>query len=48
MDVSTLEALMVQNNELLAQIYVAQLYVIGVCGGAVVLYLLYKFLRLFF
>lgn len=48
MDPTTLEVLLVQNNELLAQIYVAQLYVIGVVAGVFVLFLLYKFLRLFF
>lgn len=48
MDTATLETLLAQNNELLSQIYVAQLFVIGVCAGGFVVYLLYKFLRLFF
>jgi len=48
MEVSTLETLMAQNNEILMHIYVALLFVIG-CGVASgVVFLLYKFLRKFF
>lgn len=43
-----LENLVAQNGTLLAQIYTAQLFVIGVVGAGVVLFLLYKFLRKFY
>lgn len=48
MDTSSLETLVAQNNELLLHIYSAQLFVIGVCGASLVIFLLYKFLRKFF
>lgn len=48
MDVSTLESLVVQNNELLQRIYIAHLFVIGVAGALLVLFLLYHFLLKFF
>lgn len=44
----SIEALMLQNNELLAHIYALQLFVVGVVGAVFVLVLLYKFLRKFF
>lgn len=47
-NLSTLEALAVQNNELLLRIYVTLLVVIGVGGAVFVLFMLYKFLRKFF
>ena len=37
-----------QNVELLAQIYTAQLFVIGVVGAVAVCVILYKFLRQFY
>lgn len=48
MDISTLETLVAQNNELLLHIYTALLWVIGVLCAVGVLVLLYKFLRKFF
>lgn len=48
MDLSTLENLMVQNNELLLRVYTTQLFAIGVLGAVGVCYLLYKCLRKFF
>lgn len=45
---STLEPLVVQNNELLLRIYIVQLFVLGVAGAGLVIFLLYKFLRKFF
>lgn len=43
-----IESLLQENNELLTQIYYAQLWCIGVVCSVFVLFLLYKFLRLFF
>lgn len=48
MDMTTLETLVAQNNELLMHIYTAQLIVIGVAGASLVIFLLYKFIRKFF
>lgn len=48
MDISTLETLVAQNNELLLRVYTCQLFVIGVAGASIVIFLLYKFLRKFF
>lgn len=48
MDMSTLEALVAQNNELLLRVHTAQLFIIGVSGALLVIFLLYKFLRKFF
>ena len=45
---SAIETLLVQNNDLLARLYVGQLFVIGVTGACLVVFLLYKFLRKFF
>lgn len=47
-DISTLESLVAQNNELLLRIYTVLLFAVGVCGALLVLFLLYKFLRKFF
>lgn len=44
----TTEALLVETNELLTRIYAAQLFLIGVGGALLVLFLLYRFLRKFF
>ena len=47
-DLSTLEALITQNNDLLTHIYTANLFVIGVSAAAFIIFLLYKFIKLFF
>ena len=44
----TVESLLAQNTELLLRIYTAQLFVIGVVGALLVVFLLYKFLRKFY
>lgn len=41
-------SLLAQNNELLAHVYASLLFVIGVSGASLVVFLLYKFLRKFF
>lgn len=48
MDTTTIELLLAENNDLLAHVYATQLFVIGVVGASLVLFLLYKFLRKFF
>lgn len=48
MDTSALETLLAQNNELLCSIYAVLLFMVGVGGACLVLFLLYKFLRKFF
>lgn len=48
MDTTTIETLLVQNNELLCSIYAVLLFQVGVTGALLVLFLLYKFLRKFF
>lgn len=40
--------LLAQNNQLLAQLYASVLFIIGVSGASLVVFLLYKFLRKFF
>lgn len=47
-DISTLEQMLAQNNELLCSIYAVLLFLVGVGGALLVLFLLYKFLRKFF
>lgn len=39
---------LVQQNELLLRLYTGQLFVIGVSGAILVLFLLYKFVRSFY
>lgn len=45
---STLETLVAQNNELLSAVYILLLFCVGVTAACFVIFLLYKFLRLFF
>lgn len=40
-----IELLLSQNTELVAQVYTACLFGIGVCGALLVIYVLYSFLR---
>lgn len=47
-DTTALEELLVVNNDLLARLYATDLFVIGVCGTLGVLFLLYKFIKLFY
>ena len=47
-NLSNLEALIAENNYLLRQLNTSALFVIGVAGASIVLFLLYKFLRKFF
>lgn len=42
------ETLLAQNVDLLLHIYTAQLFVIGITGACLVIFLLYKFLRKFY
>lgn len=48
MDVSALESLVVQNNDVLCHIYALLLFQTGCVVAVLVVILLYKFLRLFF
>ena len=48
MELTAIETLLVQNNEILCSIYAVLLFQIGVVGAVFVLFLLYKFLRKFF
>lgn len=47
-DLSNLETALAQNNYLLQQLNTSLLFIIGVAGASMVLFLLYKFLRKFF
>lgn len=45
---SNLETMLAENNMLLRQLNTSILFIIGVAGASIVLFLLYKFLRKFF
>lgn len=47
-DLSNIETSLAQNNYLLQQLNTSLLFIIGVTGASMVLFLLYKFLRKFF
>lgn len=47
-DIEPLIEQMVMSNELLARVYSAQLFVIGVVGAVGVLFLLYRFIKTFY
>lgn len=47
-DLTNLELLAAQQNDLLLHIYAALLFFIGVIGAGCVVFLLYKFLRKFY
>lgn len=47
-DIEPLIEQMVMSNELLARVYSAQLFVIGVVGAVGVLFLLYRFIKSFY
>lgn len=47
-NLSTLETLLAQNNELLTRIYIVLLFCVGVGAALFVLFFMYKILRIFF
>lgn len=47
-DISALETLLAQNNNLLLHVYAYQLFLVGVVGAVAVVFLLYKFIKQFY
>lgn len=47
-DITALENLLIENNQILTHIYALMLWFTGVLGALFVLFLIYKFIKLFY